>query len=121
MSKTAAYPLAREYVARLRVGDVIPNTNSIAATFGTSYVILPGVRSVPMQGLHTAPTDLFYAADDLRRVEELAKQIKASRRIDPLIVAVDVEGPYILEGAHRLGALHLLGAKRFPALVVLER
>ena len=33
---------------------------------------------------------------------------------------VDKEGPYILEGAHRLGALYLVGVKHIPALVVLD-
>jgi len=36
-------------------------------------------------------------------------------------MAVDKDGPYILEGAHRAAALHMLGAKSFPAQVVLDK
>jgi ParB-like chromosome segregation protein Spo0J len=66
----------------------------------------------------TNPQDLFYAKNDLERVNNLAKQIKNNGYIDPLIVAVDESGPYVLEGAHRLGALHTLGVEDIPAMVV---
>jgi ParB-like chromosome segregation protein Spo0J len=32
----------------------------------------------------------------------------------------DKDGVYVLEGGHRLGALHILKAKSFPALVVID-
>ena len=32
----------------------------------------------------------------------------------------DGEGIYVLEGGHRLGALHELGAKSFPAMYVID-
>jgi len=100
------------------VGEHTPNLSSIGSTFGDEHTVLPGVREVSMHHFNASPKDLFYAADDRRRVANLAQQIKASGRIDPLIVAVDKDGPYVLEGAHRLGALHTLGAKSFPAVVV---
>ena len=103
----------------LTVGEKISNRGSISAS-GISNV-LPGVRAVPMSSFEvTAPRDLFYAADDIKRVKELAEQIKQSGRIDPMIVGVDEKGNYIIEGAHRLGALNLLGAKEFPALIAIE-
>ncbi|KKK80561.1 hypothetical protein LCGC14_2822250, partial [marine sediment metagenome] len=50
----------------------IPNTDAIAATF-TDYETLEGVREIPMAGFESKPTELFYAADDLRRTEALAE------------------------------------------------
>jgi hypothetical protein len=103
----------------LTVGEKISNRGSISAS-GISNV-LPGVRAVPMSSFEvTAPRDLFYAVDDINRVTALAEQIKQSGRIDPMIVGVDEKGNYIIEGAHRLGALNLLGAKEFPALIAIE-
>lgn len=114
------YPTAGSEVSGLRVGGNIPNTGSISSSLH-DYTILNGIRIVPMsdfdvRGLH----DLFYASNDFKRAKDLAEEIRNNGYIDPLIVVVDDEGPYILEGAHRLGALHLLGLQSFPALVVVE-
>lgn len=65
-------------------------------------------------------TQFFYAADDWKRSKDLAKEIEANGWIDPLIVAVEKNEPYILEGVHRFVALHLLGLKSFPALIVVS-
>ena len=113
------YPVAGSVVDGLTVRDMIPNLGSIDSSL-TGYEKLRRIRVVPMAGLDSAPRDLFYAADDIRRCERLAEQIRESGEVNPLIVVVDEEGPYILEGAHRLGALHILGKKEFPALVVLD-
>mgnify|MGYP003150302099 CR=1 FL=1 len=102
----------------LRVTDNVPNLSSISAS-GTEE-IGGGIREIPLSQFDSDPKDLFYAADDLRKTEALAEKIRTSGDIDPLIVAYDDKGPYILEGAHRLGALHLLNKKSFPALVVEE-
>lgn len=104
----------------LDVGEDIANTGSISAELGDDYTVLKSVRTVPLSDFNSAPKDLFYAADDHRMVRALAETIKHNNRIDPLIVVIDDQGPYILEGAHRLGALHLLGKKEFPALVVID-
>lgn len=101
---------------KLTAGTYIPNRESIASTF-TEYRVL-GVVDVLMEWFQSDPHELFYAANDIERCERLAAEIAESGRIDPLIVAFDDDGPYILEGAHRLGALHLLGATEFPALLV---
>jgi hypothetical protein len=112
------YPKATEVVDGLRVGEKIKNMGSIASTFD-KYEIDKGIRSVPMSAFPASkPKDLFRSADDLKRVSELAKQIKENKYIDPLIVAVDKEGAYVLEGGHRLGALNMLGVKNIPAVVV---
>jgi len=114
------YPLAGPIVEGLRVGNRIDNQDSIEASLD-DYEVLEGVRVVSWPLEASKPGRLFYAADDIRRCERLAEIIKASGRISPLIVIVGADGdPYILEGGHRLGALHLLGKTAFPALVVLD-
>lgn len=114
------YPRAGEYVDGLRVGSEIKNVDSVEATLD-DYFVVDGVREVPMSAFETTdPYDLFYASDDLRRVERLAEEIRSSGRIDPLIVVIDDEGPYVLEGGHRLAALSILGKQSLPAMVVLD-
>lgn len=112
------YGRAGRRVSGFEVGDRIPNIDSIGSSLG-EYRTLPGVREVPMADLPTAGAG-YADVRDQERVLELAAQIRESGRVDPLIVVVDSEGPYVLEGAHRLDALHLLGVKSFPALVVVD-
>jgi len=111
-----------------RAGDVvdgrevmegpIPNTDSISASL-YDYEELPGLREVPM--------DLFgftgrhYSKQGSEKRERLAASIKESGRIMPLIVVIDREGAYVLEGATRGDALKILKAKSFPAMVVLDK
>ncbi|HUS48953.1 MAG TPA: hypothetical protein VMZ91_02210, partial [Candidatus Paceibacterota bacterium] len=45
---------------------------------------------------------------------------KESNWISPLIVVIDSEGPYILEGGHRYVALRELGFQSFPAVIVID-
>ncbi|HEX9704468.1 MAG TPA: ParB N-terminal domain-containing protein [Gemmatimonadales bacterium] len=105
---------------RITGGGTVENTGSIEATF-TEYEVLPGLREIPVADFPgAAPRDMFYSKSDLDQVRELTAAIRESGEISPLIIAVDAEGPYVLEGAHRLAALHELGAKSFPALVVEE-
>ena len=105
------FPRAGETADGLTVGDHVANTDSIAASL-TDYKERPGVREVPM-GLFENQT-----INKSAKVKALAAQIKASGHIDPVIVVVDKDGPYILEGGHRFDALKLLGKKSIPALVV---
>jgi len=98
----------------------IPNTSSISSSL-TDYEELPGLRVVPLSAFDvTDAKDLFYAANDIDRVKNLAKQIAQNKTITPLIVVYDNEGAYILEGGHRLAALKQLGITHFPAIVVLD-
>ena len=113
----ASYPLAPAMVDGLQIGSKIPNMGSIEASL-SDYTILKGVRVVPMSAVNGDPKALFYAKNDQDRARALAEKIRENGYIDPLIVVLDSEGPYILEGAHRLGALFLLGKGAFPALVV---
>jgi len=113
------YPLAGGTVDGREVLNDVPNTSSISASL-TDYTILPGIREVPLSDIINNPRNYFYAADDFKRCEYLAEQIKESRAITPIIVVVDKEQAYTLEGAHRVVALHMLGAKAVPAMVVLD-
>ena len=105
-------------VSGLRVTDDIPNTDSISASFD-DYEVLKGVREVSMK-YFGGPRTVFYAKRDFDQARSLKEKIQVNGWIDPLIVAVDEEGPYILEGAHRYVALYYLDVKTLPALIVLD-
>jgi hypothetical protein len=115
-AQTREFPLAGAQVGGLTVGKDIPNLGSIRASVPEGQV-LKGIRELPMSAF-SGPETIFYAANDVARAKKLAEVIKANGRIDPLIIVVEPAGPYILEGAHRFVALHHLGLKSFPALVV---
>jgi len=120
LTEAPTFARAGKLVDGLRVGGTVPNTDSIAASL-TDYEVLDGIRSVPLSAFdHTSPTKLFYAANDIARAEKLAADIAESGWIAPLIVVRDSEGLYVLEGAHRLAALHLLKKTHLPALLVTE-
>lgn len=114
------YPRIKDdMVDGLRVGTNISNTDSISASL-LDYEELAGIRAIPISEFKSAPRQLFYAKNDLDYVDRLAGKIKQNGYVDPLIVVVDKEGPYVLEGGHRLGALHLLGKKEIPAMVIMD-
>ncbi len=129
-----AAPAQQEYqrvtdpsnVSGLAVRKKIPNLGSIESTL-SDFEELPGIREIPLSDFPTVgkdaykATDHFRAVDDINRVSKLADQIKASGEINPLIVVMDKDGPYILEGGHRLAALHKLGKQTLPAKVVIDR
>jgi hypothetical protein len=109
------YNRAGKVVSGLKVRSFVPNQDSIAASL-TDYEILPGIREVPL-----ASFDPQYQPVRDDRTKALAEQIKASGEINPLIVAVDSKGPYIIEGGHRFDAMYLLGVRSFPAMVVIDK
>ncbi len=113
------YKLAKEYVNHLLVGNEVPNTNSIAASL-VDYVTLSGIREVPLSAFTQMGPLKYHSISEEHRTKALAEEIDQSGMINPLIVVEDIEGPYILEGAHRFDALRELGVKVFPALVVLD-
>lgn len=110
-----AFPAATTHVDGRLIREHVPNRASIDASL-TDYTELPGVRAVSLKAFTLDEAPL---ATDTRTLD-LAKQIAAAKEINPLIVAVDAKGPYILEGGHRYDALKLLGAESFPAVVVVE-
>lgn len=122
-------PKERDFLSRLkpagelvdgrRVGKKIDNLSSITSTLDTDeYVVLRGVHEVPMDAFVSRGAKDYYDAPSQRQVRDLAEKIGDSGLVTPLIVVVEDEGPYILEGGHRLSALAELGAKSFPAVVV---
>ena len=113
------YPLIGETVDGRTVGEDVPNTASISASL-FDYEVLPGIREVPFSAFTQMDDLYFYSADQRRRTEALAEAIKETKHIVPLIVVIDNEGPYVLEGGHRFDALRMLDAKFFPALVVVD-
>ena len=115
---SAEYPIAGATVDGRVVRGHVPNTSSIGSSLD-EYKILRGIREVPMSDFDPSPPSFYSAAEKLRTTD-LAEEIRESREIDPLIVVVDHEGPYILEGSHRFDALKILNAAAFPALVVLD-
>lgn len=114
----ARYPKAGRQVGGLHVRDHIPNLGSIYGTF-CDQEELRGVRVVTMSDFG-GPRSVFYAKDDFDRSERLAEIIAGSGEINPLIIGVESHGPFIIEGAHRFVALHLLKVKEFPAIVVVS-
>jgi hypothetical protein len=109
------YPIAGDTVDGRKVRKHVPNESSIGASL-YSPVILPGIREVPMSDLK-GPDDKI---SDSERITALAKEIGLSGEINPLIIVIDEDDPYVLEGSHRIDALHMLGAKSFPAMVVID-
>lgn len=113
------YPLAGRVVDGREILPNIDNTSSISASLGTNYSILKGIREVPMKDFPGVSGNDKSLSDD-NKIGRLADIIGKSNKISPLIVVIDSEGPYILEGWHRISALKRLNAKSFPALVVVD-
>ena len=103
---------------------IVSNTDSISATLDDDWTELKGLREVPMTLLNGDsefnPKRLSYSTTESDRIRALAATIRDSNAVEPVIVVVDKEGPYVLEGGHRYTALRLLGAKSIPALVILD-
>jgi hypothetical protein len=114
--KGTEYGLAGAYVDGRLVHPHVPNMSSIESSI-LNPEELPGIREVPMSAFTLDETP---SSKDPRTIR-LAEEIKQSGEINPLIVGIDREGPYIIEGGHRYDALKLLGAKSFPAVVVIDR
>lgn len=112
---------AGDTVSGLKVRSDVPNMSSVGSSIERPE-ILPGVREVPLSAFRgdISATKTFYDPADIRRVNSLADQIRESKEISPLIVGVNKHGrnPYVIEGSHRVSALHALGVKSLPAIVV---
>jgi hypothetical protein len=114
------FPAAPNVVDGRIVREEIPNEASIESSL-TDYEVLPDVREVQMSEFELSGKSYSVAGDE--RIAELANQIQASKEINPLIVVVDSnpDGPYILEGSTRAQALQRIGAKSFPAKIVIDK
>lgn len=67
-------------------------------------MLSPSIREVSFDNF----TDKGSVTD---RIKNLTTQLEVNKEINPLIVVVDKDGPYILEGSHRYDALLLLKRK----------
>lgn len=114
------FPLAGSVVDGLSVRKDVPNTSSISSSL-EDYEILRGIREIPISSFEMHTYQPSYSRSENQRVRALAAEIQQSREINPLIVVIDNEGPYVLEGGHRYDALLMLGAKSLPALVVIDK
>jgi hypothetical protein len=117
--KPQKYKVAGDRVGGRLVRHEIPNTSSISASL-ERYRVLAGIREVPFSAFGPMPPPRYYSQSEERRTKALAREIQISKEINPLVVVEDSKGPYILEGGHRFDALRELGAKSFPALVVVD-
>ena len=113
------FPRAGNVVDGRLVRKDVPNVESISAYFD-DWDELPGVREIPMSEF-PGLTGRHYSVEGDRRIAELAEQIRQSGELNPLIVAADAEGPWVMEGAHRIEALKRLGAKSFPAIFAMDK
>jgi len=115
----ARYPKAGETVGGLKVRPKVDNTSSIGASLD-DYEELGGIREISRSEFTAPKYDPSKATtvDGRDRALALADEIRKSGEITPLIVAIDKDGPYILEGGHRFDALDLLGVDKFPAVIV---
>lgn len=114
------YKPVGELVDGRKVRGEVPNRNSIDATL-TEYEELSGIREVPFSAFTQMGPLKYHSVAEEKRTKRLAEEIKESGEIAPLIVVVDNEGPYILEGGHRFDALREVGAASFPAVVVIDK
>jgi hypothetical protein len=101
------------------VRDDIPNMSSIKASL-TDYYIAYGIYDIPLSEFGNL-SGKHYSKDGTDKINYLVDAIKASNEINPLIVVIDNEGLYILEGRHRSEALYKLGAKSLPAKLVIDK
>ena len=107
-------------VAGLTVRKHIPNMDSIGASLD-NYEVLSGIRKVPAKAFDAEYLDSLKARGLDKRTADLSEEIKQSKEINPLIVAVDSKGAYIIEGGHRFDALMTQGRDSVPAKVVIDQ
>lgn len=128
IQKTTEDPLQKAFrtvnpgdkVSGLTVRKDIPNMGSINATLD-NYEILDGIRNVPSKAFDKEYLDSLRAQGLDKRTADLSEQIKKSKEINPLIVAVDNKGAYIIEGGHRFDALMTQKRISVPAKVVIDK
>ena len=102
-----------------KVRPDIPNQSSIAASLD-NYEVLPGIRSINMTEFDPQYVRSISPDKLDSRTRKLMDEISQSKELNPLIVAYDSKGPYIIEGGHRFDALAASKAKSVPAMVVID-
>ena len=108
-----------DYIGDLFIREKIPNMGSIESSLN-NYKILNGIREVSFSRSFPEYQPHYYSLSVQYKTHMLIEQIKVNKEINPLIVVIDNDGPYILEGSHRFDALKELGIDLFPAKIVLD-
>lgn len=82
------------------------------------YEVVPGTYRIALEDLG----DLggYDCPKERARIESLAHAIKENGEIEPLFVALDQEGYWLVEGQHRARALKLLGYDGVPARLIVD-
>lgn len=109
-----------ETVSGLVVQKDVPNMGSIGATLD-NYEILRGIREVPRSAFDSEYVDSLNYDELDQRTKNLITQINRSKKINPVIVGIDNQGAYIIEGGHRFDALMSQGFESIPAVVVIDK
>lgn len=98
-----------------------PNRESLLqcgqASFN-DFEVVPGTYKIPLSEL--GDLGAYNNARDRERIERLAAAIQESGEIEPVFVALDQEGLWLVEGQHRSRALRLLGYDSVPARVMVD-
>jgi hypothetical protein len=111
------YPIAGPTVDGIKVREHVPNMGSIQASL-TDYEILPKIRVFP---IYDFPGCSYYrTTTDLARCKKLIDEIQINKELNPLIIVEEKNGPYVLEGSHRISACVDLGLKEVPAIIVID-
>ena len=112
------YPLAGDTVDGRTTSTKVDNFDSVRSSY-LSFEEIPGIREMDLRSWGAEGG--FVAADDIRHVDELAKAIRESNHIDPVIIGVGKDGePVVIEGAHRVAAMQKLGANSIPVKLVVD-
>ena len=114
-----SFPVLHGKIGDLKIRNHVPNMDSISSSL-ENYTVLKGIREVPMSAFDPEYIDGVKNRTLDKRTADLAKEISATKEINPLIVAVDDKGAYIIEGGHRFDSLIANGEKSIPAVVVLD-
>jgi hypothetical protein len=119
----------QEYISASKLNDLLNCPGILYKIAPPMAIRMPSGRYLIEDGNHRVVAALLEGADflemtvvDYRDVAQkrIAKLLKKAELNDAGCRVEALDGPYVLEGAHRLCALFTLGKTEFPALVVLD-
>ena len=112
------YPLVGDTVDGRTTSTKVDNFDSVSSTY-SSFEEVPGIREMDLRPW--GDEGGFVTRSDIEQVDELAKAIRESNHIDPVIIGVGKNGePVVIEGAHRIAAMQKLGANSIPVKLVVD-
>lgn len=116
------YPATDPAVENSPVLYHAPGADLISASNG-EYKVLSGIRRVRFSdfpGIGPKDSPVFQSRNEREQTELLAMTIHYAGSINPLVVAIDKEGPSVLDGGRRFNALRLLQVESFPAVILIS-